>query len=48
MGRTPLHWAAEWRHLDVAELLISAGADVNAKTTVSKVFWPTGVIMLSA
>jgi ankyrin len=29
LGRTPLLWAAENRHADVARLLISHGADVN-------------------
>jgi cytohesin len=30
-GQTPLHNAARWGHYKAAELLISAGADVNAK-----------------
>ncbi|KAK3303773.1 ankyrin repeat-containing domain protein [Chaetomium strumarium] len=29
-GRTPLHWAAESGHTDVARLLVEAGADVSA------------------
>jgi ankyrin repeat protein len=30
-GRTPLHYAARWRHKEIIELLISSKADVNAK-----------------
>jgi ankyrin repeat protein len=30
-GETPLHWAAKSNSMDVAELLISKGADVNAE-----------------
>ena len=30
-GYTPLHWAADGGHKEVAELLIAKGADVNAK-----------------
>ena len=33
-GRTPLHIAAEEGHKEIAELLIAAGADVNAKDSV--------------
>ncbi len=33
-GMTALHWAAEQGHAAVAELLLSAGADVEAKTRV--------------
>src|SRR5918993_326768 len=29
-GATALHWAAHWNHLDAADLLIRAGANVNA------------------
>ena len=31
---TPLHRAAENNHCEVAEILIAAGADLNAKDTV--------------
>lgn len=31
-NKTPLHWAAEKNFRDVADLLIQAGADVNART----------------
>lgn len=31
--RTPLHWAAEKNHCRLAEVLIAAGADINAETT---------------
>jgi ankyrin repeat protein len=30
LGKTPLHYAAEGGHLQVIELLITSGADVNA------------------
>ena len=30
MKWTPLHWAAYWGHMEIAEILLSAGADVNA------------------
>jgi ankyrin repeat protein len=30
-GWTPLHWAADEGYVDVVELLITAGADVNAR-----------------
>ena len=30
-GNTPLYWAAAWGSLEVVELLISSGAEVNAK-----------------
>jgi ankyrin repeat protein len=30
LGKTPLHYAAEGGHLQVIELLIASGADVNA------------------
>ncbi len=33
-GMTPLHWAAERGHAGVAELLIAASADVEAKTRI--------------
>ena len=28
-GATPLHWAVHWEHLELADLLIGAGAKVN-------------------
>jgi ankyrin repeat protein len=31
--KTPLHWAAEKNHLQMAKVLIQAGADINAETT---------------
>ena len=30
MKWTPLHWAAYWGHMEIAKILLSAGADVNA------------------
>ena len=33
-GMTALHWAADGGHADVADLLLSAGAEVEAKTRV--------------
>ena len=30
-GSTPLHWAAQTDHKDVAQLLLASGADVNAR-----------------
>jgi len=30
-GKTPLHWAAYYDHMNIAKLLIAKGADVNAK-----------------
>lgn len=30
-GRTPLHWAVDRGHLDIAEALVSKNADINAK-----------------
>ncbi len=35
-GETPLHQAAQFGHKEIAELLISEGADVNAKATFSQ------------
>jgi ankyrin repeat protein len=32
MGRTPLHWAVDYNRLDLVQLLIEQGADVNART----------------
>ena len=31
-GFAPLHWAAQWNHAEIADLLIAAGADANAAT----------------
>ena len=31
-GETPLHYAAESGHLDIMQVLLEAGADVNART----------------
>ena len=31
-GFTPLHWAAQWNHAEIAGLLLAAGADANAAT----------------
>jgi hypothetical protein len=31
-GRTPLHYAAQWGHLDVVTLLIESGADLTLET----------------
>lgn len=30
-GRTPMHWAADYGHASVIELLAKKGADINAK-----------------
>ena len=35
-GDTPLHVVAHMGHLEVARLLLKAGADMNAKDTVSE------------
>ncbi len=32
--RTPLHWAASWGKLDVAELLVQSGANIEAQDRV--------------
>ncbi len=32
-GMTPLHWATQYGHKEIVELLIAKGADVNAKRT---------------
>ena len=37
-GRTPLHWAVDRGHLNLTELLLNHGADVNAKVILSS-FW---------
>jgi ankyrin len=37
-GMTPLHYAARHNHLDVAQLLLDAGADLNAKEANG--IWP--------
>src|SRR5687767_6526919 len=34
-GATALHWAAHWDDLQTADLLIAAGANVNAKNDYS-------------
>ena len=31
-GSTALHWAAHWNDLEMADLLVAAGANVNAET----------------
>ena len=31
--KTPLHWAAEYDHHDIAEMLLQAGADLEPKTS---------------
>ncbi|HEV3040229.1 MAG TPA: ankyrin repeat domain-containing protein [Candidatus Angelobacter sp.] len=31
--KSPLHWAAEKNHREIAELLLTAGADINAELT---------------
>ena len=40
-GRTALHYAAQQDHLDVTELLLSFGADVNATDLLSRtpMYW---------
>ena len=35
-GETPLHWAAYKGHARVARLLISRGANINAKISLKK------------
>ena len=35
-GETPLHWAADRGHKDVAELLLASKAEVNAKDSYSE------------
>ena len=32
-NKTPLHWAAEKNYPELAELLLSAGADINAEVS---------------
>ena len=34
-GDTPLHWAADKGHTEIASLLIGNGADINSKNNVS-------------
>ena len=34
-GKTPLHYAAEYNRLEVAQALIAAGANLEAKDKVS-------------
>ena len=31
--KTPLHWAAEKNHVEVAKLLLAAGADLHAEVS---------------
>jgi|ETNmetMinimDraft_14_1059893.scaffolds.fasta_scaffold12967_3 ankyrin repeat protein len=31
LRETPLHWAAAYNHIEIAELLISEGAEINVK-----------------
>ena len=33
-GRTPLHYAVDFGQDEIAQMLISAGADINARTLV--------------
>ena len=33
-GRTPLHYAVDFGKDEIAQMLISAGADINARTLV--------------
>lgn len=34
-GRTPLHWAVDRGHLNIAEVLVGKDADINAKVNRS-------------
>ena len=34
-GKTPLHWAAGYNHCETAEVLLAAGAGLNAKDRVT-------------
>ena len=34
-NKTPLHWAAKNNSKEIGELLISKGADINAKDIIS-------------
>ena len=34
--QTPLHWAVEYNHMDLVELMLLSGADVNRKNEVKE------------
>ena len=36
-NETPLHWAAENDSIKIGELLISKGADINAKNSIYQI-----------
>lgn len=48
LGRTALHMAARWGHLDVVELLLSHGADPAIKAEVEGNDGPGGGNMVTA
>ena len=33
-NQTPLHYAADWNFKEIAELLLSKGANINTKTII--------------